>query len=259
MGDFRRALAAAAALAGLCTSQAALADGWDLTGGLSLQSDYRFRGISQNDRQPTPEATLNLLAPDGWYAGTWWAMTDWGIARPGGGSDNPAVEADFYAGKNTDLWGTNLNVEAYYYAYPDFSAGGGPRASFFETITQLSRTFGPLAATATWAWSPQFSLGGGTGNYVGGGLSLPINDWVTLSANLGHQWVQAAKVALGRGGDYTHGDIGATVTYRALSLDLRYVTTDAGKTVCGFYMATANACAGGFTGMLSYTFTAASW
>jgi uncharacterized protein (TIGR02001 family) len=223
------------------------------TGGVSVQSDYRFRGISQNDRQPTPEATLNLFGPDGWYGGTWVAKTNWGVARPSGGTDNPSMEADFYLGKNTALFdgAANLNVEAYYYAYPDYNAGGGPKASFFEGIAQLSHSFGNTTAILTWAVSPEYSLGGGTSNYLAGGLSYVVNDWLSISGNVGHQWVEATSY------DYTHGDIGATLTYRALSLDLRYVATDMGKMSCAFYSATRNACVGGFTGTLTYSIT--SW
>jgi hypothetical protein len=67
--------------------------------------------------------------------------------------------------------------------------------------------------------------------------------------------VQAAKFF--GSSDYTHGDIGATLTYRSLSLDLRYVSTDLGAAKCGFYMGTTNACSGGFTALFSYN--VASW
>jgi uncharacterized protein (TIGR02001 family) len=250
--------------AALCAGNAYADDGilgpdFSATAAVAVQSDYRFRGISQNDKQPTPEATLNLFGPDGFYAGTWWAKTNWNVPRPSGGANNPSMEADFYFGKNTKILDSNLNVEAYYYSYPDFNAGGGPEASFFEIITQLSHDFGMASVTGTWAYSPEFSLGGGTGNYLAGNVSVPLNDWLSLSANVGHQWVQSAKYALGTGGDYTHADIGGTLTYRALALDLRYVTTDMTRATCGFYMGTWNACSGGFTGTLTYTISNWPW
>lgn len=230
---------------------AALAADITATGAVSVQSDYRFRGISQNRLQPTPEATLNLLGPDGWYAGTWMAKTDWGLTRPSGGTNNPSMEADFYLGKHTAIFddATDLNIEAYYYAYPDYNAGGGPKASFFESIAQLSHVFGSTTASLTWAISPEYSLGGGTSNYLASGLSYVVNDWLTVSGNVGHQWVNITT------SDYTYGDIGATLTWRALALDLRYVATDLGKTGCAFYSATRNACVGGFTGTLTYNIT----
>jgi uncharacterized protein (TIGR02001 family) len=226
-----------------------------ITGAVAVQSDYRFRGIAQNAKEVSPEATLNILGPEGFYAGTWVAKTNWGALRPSGGSNNPSYETDVYFGKHTSILDSDLNIEGYYYAYPDFNVGGGPDASFFEIITQLSHTFGPVSATATWAYSPEFALGGGTGNYLAGNLTIPVNDWLSVSGNLGHQWVQAAKFF--GSSDYTHGDIGATLTYKSLSLDLRYVSTDLGAAKCGFYMGTTNACSGGFTALFSYN--VASW
>ena len=168
MKNLTKTLLGAASLAVLFAGNAQAADGilgpdFSVSAAVAVQSDYRFRGISQNDKQPTPEATLNLFGPDGFYAGTWWAKTDWNVPRPSGGANNPSMESDFYLGKNTKIFDSNLNVEAYYYAYPDFNAGGGPKASFFEVITQLSHDFGVASLTGTWAYSPAFSLGGGTG------------------------------------------------------------------------------------------------
>jgi uncharacterized protein (TIGR02001 family) len=226
---------------------------------VAVQSDYRFRGISQNGRDIAPQATINVTGPDGWYVGAWTSKVDWFLNSV---SNNPSIEIDEYGGKHTDLWGTDLNVEAYYYSYPDARTPyiGGihtPKASYFEAITQLSHTFGPLALVATWAYSPEFTLGGGTGNYLEGTGTFTINDWLTASANVGHQWVQTAKFNASK--DYTHYDFGVTATYKALSLDLRYVDTDLNKTQCAFYMATKDACAGGFMGTLTYNISAFPW
>ena len=262
MKNLTKTFLGAASLVALFAGNAYADDGilgpdFSVSAAVAMQSDYRFRGISQNNKEVTPEATLNVSGPEGFYAGTWWAKTDWGVLRPSGGANNPSMEADFYAGKHTDLWGTDLNVEAYYYAYPDYHSGAVPNASFFEMITQLSHTFGPVSVTGTWAYSPQFSLDGGTGNFLAGYVTVPVNDWLSVSANVGHQWVQAAKFA--GSSDYTHADFGATLTYKSLSLDLRYVTTDLNKTSCGFYMGTTNACSGGFVGLLTYSVSSWPW
>src|SRR4051812_29917693 len=93
----------------LCTAPAFAQDApsWSLTGYVDVQSDYRFRGISQNDKDPAPQGSLNLSGPDGFYVGTWLSKTDWALA---GLSDNPSLEVDIYGGKHFDLGGTDLNV-----------------------------------------------------------------------------------------------------------------------------------------------------
>ena len=74
-----------------------------------------------------PEAALTLTGPDGFYVSAWSAKTDWG-------GNNPSFEWDIYGGKHFDLDGTDLNVEAYEYAYPDANVFGGAAASYFEGI-----------------------------------------------------------------------------------------------------------------------------
>jgi len=97
-------------------------------------------------------------------------------------------------------------------------------------------------------FEPQFSLGTGTGNYVEGQAILTITDWLTVSTNIGHQWVETAPA------DYTHSDVGATATWKSFSLDARYVSTTLNRANCNFYMGTKNACTGGFVATLSYNF-----
>lgn len=245
-------LLGAASLAGLVAvtapSFAQDAPPWALSGSIAVQSDYKFRGISQNKRDPSPQGSLTVTGPEGFYASVWASTVDWSLA---GLNNNPSVEVDIYGGKHTDLWGVDWNFQPYYYSYPGHNAAGGPTANYFELINQLSKTIGPVALTATWAWSPTFSLGGGTGNYLAGTAAYTITDWLSVSGNVGHQWVQAAKYF--GSSDYTYADIGFTGTYHGFSLDLRYSGTDLSAAKCGFYMGTNHACAGDFIGTLSYT------
>lgn len=223
---------------------------WGLTGYVDVTSDYKFRGISQNSRDPAPQGSLNLTGPDGFYVGTWLSQIDF---NPGSGSD-PYLEMDIYGGKHTDLWGVDWNIEPYYYSYPAADVPAGTSApDYFELINQLTKTVGPVSLTATWAWSPNLAYDGGTGNYVAGTASFTVNDWLSISGNLGHQWAQGAKYV--GSSDYTYADIGATATYKGFALDLRYSGTDLGNLQCGaFYMGTKNACAGNFIATLTYNF-----
>lgn len=190
---------------------------------VAVQSDYRYRGISQNNSDFTPEGSVNWSGPMGFYAGTWIAKVDWG-------GNNPSYELDIYGGKHFDLDGTDLNVEAYYYSYPD-AAFGGTKASYFETIGQLSHAFDKLTLTATGAYSPEWSLSGGTGWYAAGTAAYALTDWLSVSGTLGHQWVELAP------SDYTHWDIGMTATWKSWVLDVRYVGNDIKSSDASFWMA----------------------
>ncbi len=234
------ALAIAGGFAGnACAQDAAAAPTFTLSGVATMQSDYRFRGISQNSKQFTPEASLTLTGPDGFYVSAWSAKTNWG-------GNNPSYELDLYGGKHFDLGGTDLNVVAYYYSYPDFKTLGSA-ASYYETQVQLTHAFGPLTVMIQGVNSPQFTLGTGTGWYASGTATYAVTDWLSLSGTVGHQWVATAP------SDYTHFDFGGTATWHSWSLDARYVSTDIGNAACtAFWMATPNACSGGFVATLNY-------
>jgi uncharacterized protein (TIGR02001 family) len=239
---------ATALLAGVAvTTSAAFANdapaapSWgSLSAYVAVTSDYRYRGITQDDKEISPQGSLNWVGPDGFYAGTWLSKVNWD------GNNNPGLEMDLYAGKHTDLGGTDLNIEAYYYTYPDYNAFGGPAASYYETIVQLSHAFGPLTLTATGANSPEWSLKGGTGWYIEGTAAYVINDWLSISGNLGHQWVAAAP------SDYTHYDIGLTATYKSFVFDARYVGNDIKTADAGFWIGTPKGTADGFVATVTY-------
>lgn len=240
---------AAIALAGIAATSAAFADeesslGSQFSASLAVASDYRFRGITQNNKEATPEFGLNWTGPEGFYAGTWEAKTDWG-------NNTPSFETDLFFGKHTDLGGTDLNTEIYYYGYPDYNkplGGTAKQASFFEGIVQLSHAFGPLTITGTGAYSPEWSGVGGNAAYGEGTFSYAMLDWLSLSANVGYQYANHVYAH----DDYVHYDVGATATWKAFSLDFRYVATDMNKVECANWMVTKTACAGGFTALLTY-------
>jgi uncharacterized protein (TIGR02001 family) len=214
-----------------------------ISGYLAAESDYRYRGISQNNTSITPEGALNWTGPMGFYVGSWAAQVDWG-------GHNPNVEWDIYGGKHFDLGGTDLNVEAYYYAYPDYESYGlTDDASYFEIQTYLTHTFGKLTLTATGAYSPEWSLGLGDGWYGAGTASYPLTDWLTASATVGHQWVQGIP------NDYTHWDIGLTAVYKSFSLDVRYIGNDIEKSMAGNWAVTNNATRDTVKANLTYNFT----
>jgi uncharacterized protein (TIGR02001 family) len=254
MKNSTKLLLGAVSLAGVFATTAAFAEDapaspWGLSAAIDVQSDYKFRGISQNDRTPSPQGTLNLTGPEGFYIGTWASTVDFDPSKSG----NPYVELDIYGGKHTDLWGVDWNFEPYYYSYPAEKYGAGPNADYLELINQFTKAFGPVSFTGTWAWSPNLAFNGGTGNYLAGLASYTINDWLSISGNVGHQWAQNAKYAVPRSADYTYADIGVSATYKGFILDLRYSGTDLNSAQCGsFYMATTHACAGNFIGTLTY-------
>src|SRR5262249_41299918 len=197
-------------------SSGAMADilGGSLSGTIAVTSDYRFRGISQNDKKPALQGSVNWNGPDGFYVGTWGSMVDFNDHA------STSVEWDIYAGKHFDLGdGFDLNVEPYYYAYPDHnSKKAGFHDSYFELINTLTKSFDKLTLTGVVAWSPDFFGQTGTGWWVVGGASYAVNDWLSVSGNVAHQWVHDLDpFSSVIGFPYTEWDLGATAAWKSFT------------------------------------------
>lgn len=229
-----------------------------LSGYVTITSDYRFRGVSQNDGEPALQASLNWTGNNGWYFGSWASKINFNDGPSGAftAHHNTTVEWDIYGGKHFDLGGTDLNLQAYYYAYPDHEGlPGSPTYSYVEGIAALSHTFDNLTLTGTVAISPDYFGGTGTGTWLGGTASYVLNDWVTISGNIGHQWV-AQIDNQEYGYPYTHWDLGATVTWNDISLDVRYVDSSISKAECeAFNGPRNNWCGATVIGTLTYNFS----
>lgn len=224
----------------------------ELTGGVAFTSDYRFRGISQTDLQPAPQASLVWNVPDGLYAGTWLSHLDFDDHA------GTSVEWDIYAGKHFDLGdGFDLNVQPYYYGYPDHDAArAGFHDSYFELITTLTRSIGKVTAAGTVAWSPDWFAETGTGWWINANASAPINDWLSVSGNLGRQSARDLD-GRGLGFPYVTWDFGATAKWRSFALDLRYTDTSISKEACAAFSGPRNGrwCGAAILATLTYLIT----
>ena len=60
----------------------------DIAGNIALATDYRFRGISQTDRDPAVSGGFDFTAENGLYAGIWGSNISFGCS----------LELDYYGG-----------------------------------------------------------------------------------------------------------------------------------------------------------------
>ena len=220
----------------------------DLTLTLALTSDYRFRGISQNDRSLAPQAQIDWKNEQGWSAGLWVSTVDF---KDG---EHTSYELDLFAAKAFELVGTELSISLYYYAFPNHdSVPGGVRYSSFEAIVSASRTFDRFTLSATSSWSPDsFGQNGPAWTTTLGG-SYELADWLTASGNLGQQWVPAWDSTPDSGYPYAYWDAGLTATKGPVSFDLRYVGTNLSPAECAFTQGNPNLCGGGVVATVAFT------
>ena len=220
---FRALSLAALSAAALAASPAAAqdeADAFTVSGGATLVSDYRYRGISQSDKRPAVQGSFTLAHASGLYGTVWGSSIDDYVAN---GADQ---EIDFVGGYRRSFGGTTVDAGVTYYYYP---GDGGANTDFVEPFVSVSQAFGPVTAKALVAYAPrQASLTVGAGKednlYLSGDLTAAVPATpVTLSAHVGHSF---GPSYLTIGDEYTDWSLGASVAVKGFTLGLSYVDTD---------------------------------
>ncbi len=191
-----------------------------VSGGVTLVSDYRFRGISQSDKRVAVQGTATVDHVSGFYANIWASSIAEYVA---GGADG---EIDLSAGFRRTVRGTTYDAGVLYYVYP---GSKGTASDYFEPYASVSHTLGPVTGRVSAAYAPKqnaLSIGAGREDnlHVAGDLSAGIPGTpVGLSARVGRNF---GPGHLNVGEDYTHWGLAATYTMRSLTFGLGYVDTD---------------------------------
>ncbi len=213
-----------------------------INGTAAIVSDYRFRGISQTDKNVAVQGSLTVTHVSGFYASVWGSSVDSYVTAAGDFYRAPALrtscctaraELDLIGGFKHSFGGTTVDVGVLYYFYPKTKAPLDRTSSdFVEPYASVSHTFGPVTGKATINYAPKqkaLRLDQQTGRsydnvYIAGDLSASIPSTpIGLTGHLGHtfgpSWLSIGK-------EYTDWGLGATVTYKALTLGVAYVDTD---------------------------------
>jgi uncharacterized protein (TIGR02001 family) len=115
----KKTLIATAVLA--ASSTAAMAE---ISGNVSLVSDYAFRGVSQTDEQIALQGGFDWAHDSGFYIGTWASNVDSSFFN---GSRDPQIELDIYAGYAGELAnGIGYDVGVLRYEYPGSNWDSSP-------------------------------------------------------------------------------------------------------------------------------------
>jgi len=214
-----------------------------VSGSVAIASDYRFRGVSQSDRQMAVQGGLTIAHESGFYVGTWASnLAGWGTF---GGAN---MELDLIGGYKAKLGnGATLDTGLTWYMYP----GGANKTDFAEPYVKLSGTTGPATLTAAVAYAPkQQAIGkwyatgadAAAGVYTrpgakddnlylsGDGAFAITGTPITAKAHIGHSWGQDGlgpnATAVSPTGNYWDWSLGADTTWRTLTFNVSYVDTD---------------------------------
>jgi uncharacterized protein (TIGR02001 family) len=145
-------LCAVAALPLAAHAQAPQPD-YTLSGNLTIGSDYRFRGFSQTDYQPTIQGGADFAHKSGFYLGNWNSNISSTLYN------GAPIEMDFYGGWKTTIEGFGLDVGVIYYYYP----GTGEYNPDFEPDNfeaYIGGSFGPVSLKYYYSFTDFFGLKG---------------------------------------------------------------------------------------------------
>lgn len=211
-----------------------------VSGSVGIASDYRFRGVSQTDRDLALQGGITATHESGFYVGTWGSnLSGWGTF---GGAN---LELDVIAGFKTPIGGDGaaLDVGVTWYMYP----GGADETDFFEPYAKLSGIIGPATLTASAYYAPKqnalgfytasltpFIAGDGRAEdnlYLAGDavVAVPTTP-VTLKAHVGYSdgnpGLGPNGTSLAPNGRYWDWSLGADFIVNRLTFSVAYVDTD---------------------------------
>jgi uncharacterized protein (TIGR02001 family) len=241
-------LAASLALATPAFAQEEAPSEVTVSGSVALVSEYRFRGVSQSDRELAIQAGVTVSHASGFYVGTWGSnLAGWGTF---GGSN---MELDLIAGYKASIGeGATIDVGATWYMYP----GGFDNTDFIEPYVKVSGTVGPASLTAGVAYAPkQEALGAWFANgaaaaagvytdpgdkndnlYLWGDVAAGVPDTgLTLKGHIGYSEGNAGlgpfATSVAPTGEYWDWLLGAdyVVPGTPLTLGVAYIDTDITK------------------------------
>jgi uncharacterized protein (TIGR02001 family) len=190
----------------LCASLVALGAGrvqaGELSGEVTLTSDYLFRGLSQTNEEPALQGGIEYADDSGFYAGAWGSSISW--LSDSDPDISSQVELDFYLGYGGDFGdsGVSYDVGALYYWYPGDYPGGFNSADTTEIYFGLEWSF--LSAKYSYAVSDLFGIPDSDGSSaLDLGASWEFVPTWTLDAAVGKQWVENDPAS-----DYAYWSVG---------------------------------------------------
>lgn len=177
----------------------------ELSGNVTLATDYIYRGISQTDEEATVQGGFDLAADNGFYAGIWASN----IAFDG------SVEVDYYLGFSNDISDAiRYDFGLLHYDYPNQSAG--------QVDSNFDEVYGSGSFkdfTLGFAYSSDFFAETGSATYVYAEYDLALPNDFSLGFHYGSQSIDKAE-------EYDDYAISVSKELAGIELSLTWYDTD---------------------------------
>jgi uncharacterized protein (TIGR02001 family) len=188
----------------------------EVTGNLTITSDYRFRGISQSFKLPAVQGGIDWVNPAGFYLGNWNSSVS-GVQFP----DGAGVEMDFFGGYRFEFAkDVTLDLGGLYYFYP-----GATDFNNFEVYG--GGAMGPFSAKLFFGVTDFFGLPDSKGSYyVDVNYATEILPKTSLGLHVGYQNVRNNSAL-----NYVDYKVGVTYDWGGWMIGAAVVGTDADKAI----------------------------
>ena len=184
-----------------------------VTGNMSLTSDYRFRGVSQTQNAPAVQGGVDYAHSSGFYVGNWNSSVSSQLYTNGAG-----VESDLYAGYKAKFLGFDLDVGSMNYFYP--RATNGTSTNFDTNELYVAVGKGPVTAKVSHTLSNYFGTADSkNSNYYQVDLVQPIVGKLSGVAHIGR-----TDVNNNGGLNYTDWNVGAVYNLQGWDIAGKYYT-----------------------------------
>ena len=209
-----------------------------VSGSATVITDYRFRGVSQTDKEMAVQGGITVSHASGLYGGIWASnLSGWGTF---GGSN---MELDLIAGYTMPVAsGVDLDVGLTWYMYP----GGADTTDFAEPYAKISGTLGPAQVLVGVAYAPKQRALANVSNtpqsrgqkqdnlYIWSDASVGVPQTpVTMKAHLGYSngnpGLGPNGTSIAPTGEYFDWLLGADLALGPVTLGVAYVDTNISK------------------------------
>lgn len=215
---------------------AMVASAADVAGNVALVSDYRFRGVSQNNGgfSPAIQGGFDWSSEMGIYVGTWASNVNF---------SEGSVETDVYGGykgKINDDFAYDVGI--LYYGYPQ---DGNTHLGYTEYYTSLSAFGGKIGVN----YSPNYFAGSDPFWYWYTNYSHEVIKNLTVNAHWGYNNWETRQDCNGSNScagplnnkSYSDWSLGVSTAYLGLTWGLSYVDNDINDDKCAGNLCDATA------------------
>jgi uncharacterized protein (TIGR02001 family) len=209
-----KTLVATALLTGFTAAMA------EISGNISLVSDYAFRGVSQTDEQFALQGGFDYAHDSGFYVGTWASNVNSIFFND---AQDPQLEIDFYAGYSGEMPnGIGYDLGILHYDYP-----GADPADTNELY--ISGSMAGFSVSLNYSDELSFVGSKESAYYVAAGYEMTLPQEIGLSLHVGLSDGDAFDPSKPTGlpDSIVDWSIGVSKSVVGVDLGLTYVDSDA--------------------------------